>query len=602
MSKNKFSIFLMLSLLLLLGCDGNQGTDSEGGNNSYDCKDATPRKGDWVIVHNLSDPDVLNPITMQSRHSLQATGLMFYSLMDVHPHTQEIIPLMVKDRPEISDDRQSFTFEFLDEAKWKDGSPVTGYDFVFSVKVIKCPKVNSQAQRPYYEFIKDIIVDETNPKRFTVLTNGSNFRSEMNIGFTAVLPEYLYDPNKTLRQFSFTELDNNADALGGDPKVIEFASEFNSDKYARDPAFIEGAGPYELEEWISGQKVVLKRKENWWADSKGTYPYENYPEKVIFKTINDFNTARVALRGGEIDVMMGVPAKDFNEMKANKSLESELAFHTPDAMAYGYIAMNCNPGFGRKPYFNDKRVRRAMAHLIDTDEIIEKVYYGYGHSVTGPIVPSRTNEYDPSLKPIQKDHDKAIALLEEAGWTDSDNDGIRDKMINNVKVSFSVEIMYNQGNDERKNVALILQEEAKKVGIEVKPVESDWSVFLEDMTTKNFDMYVSAVGFPPLPMDYKQSWHSESINNGTNYIGFANQRADSLIDAIRSELDDTKRPQLYKELHNILYDEQPCIWTYCPQMRIIVHKRFKNAETSPVRPNVFVNSFYSCEKSQKYPK
>src|SRR5690606_2292911 len=132
-------------------------------------------------------------------------------------------------------------------------------------------------------------------------------------------------------------------------------------------------------------------------------------------------------------------------------------------------------------------------------------------------------------------------------------------------MKFEFNFLYNQGNDSRKAVGLLLQEEARKVGITVNVLSQDWSIFLESTKQHDFDMYYGAWISTPIPTDHKQIYHTASYNGSSNYTGFGNDQTDALIDSIRITLDDDKRAKLNHRFQEILHDECSYIFLYYPK-------------------------------------
>ncbi len=182
-------------------------------------------------------------------------------------------------------------------------------------------------------------------------------------------------------------------------------------------------------------------------------------------------------------------------------------------------------------------------------------------------------------------------MLTDAGWKDTDADGVLDKVVNGQKVQMNLEFTYNSGNDERKSTALLLQEDARKVGININVVAQDWSVYLENLKNHKFDVFFGAWVQSPVPNDHKQIFHSESYNDGSNYTGFGSAASDALVDSIRIELDESKRAAMNKRFQVMLHDESPYIFMYAPTERIAIHKRFTNADPSMMRPGYWEAGF-----------
>lgn len=589
--------FLAL-VLIWAGCSSSRQPES----NPYTSAQTEPTRGDWVITHNLSDPDQLNPTNYQGADAGYIIGNIFMSLLTVDPRDTNFpyVPALARELPEISPDGLRFTFEIHPAATWDNGTAITGEDFAFSVKVIKNPLVDCPQLRPYYEFIKDVIIDPKNPRRFIVVTKQKYVLALSSIGTLYVLPRYIYDPENFMGRYSIPELDGKAERLRNDPNIQKFARRYNG--MQREPEHIVGCGPYLLERWETGQQVVLRRKARWWADTLKGVAYEAYPDKLIYRVINDPNTAITNLKAQKLDVMNAIPAKDFVQLKANTGFTTHFSLHTPPMFAYSYIGLNMRPQ-GRSPIFTDRRVRRALAHLVDVDMLIKKFSYGMAQRITGPTYPMQRGAYNDTLPPIPYDPARAAQLLEEAGWIDQDGDGIREKILDGRKVNLEFEILTNAGNEVRLQIARIIQQEAQKVGMKVNITSLDWSIFLERTKKHDFDAYIGGWIGSHNPQDLKQIWHSQSwAEGGSNFVGFGNERTDRIIELTREELDKTRRDSLYRLFHEIVYEEQPYIFLTAPYERIAIHKRFRNAYTSPIRPGFFPSGFWTPGEHVRYGK
>ena len=201
------------------------------------------------------------------------------------------------------------------------------------------------------------------------------------------------------------------------------------------------------------------------------------------------------------------------------------------------------------------------------------------------------------------DLEKAKQLLAEAGWKDTDGDGILDKEIGGKRVPFKCEFLINAGNETRKNIALLLKEEAKKVGVEIDVRSLEWSSYLEKIKKHDIDIYYQAWVSPvPSPPDLKQIWHTSAYEGGGNYIGFGFEtpESDKLIEQTRTELDEKKRNELYKKFQELLYEEMPCIFLVTGKNKIAIHKRFRGVEVSAIYPGYRLNTFWTPKELIKY--
>ena len=595
----KYLLALLLPFALLMSaCGGGNGSDA-----NYTTDQTDPTEGDWVVVHELSDPEDMNPLTGSDASNTYINNNMFYRLLEYDPETHEIRPMLAKSRPEISEDGRTMQWEIHPDAVWDNGEPITGHDVKFSLKIVNNPNVDCQHLRPYLNYVKDVIVDKENPKQFTATTNMPYMFAETGIGMDLwIMPKYFYDPEGLLDEVSLPELSQNPDQFADDPQLKAFADGFNSSENRRDPKRFSSSGPYKFESWETGQKLVLVKKDNHWTDRAKPEYLRAYPAKIIYKINKDPNSAIVELKKQKIDVMRSIPARDFKkELLGNERIEAHYALSTPDVYAFSMIALNNRPPRKRAPYFEDKRVRRAMAHLFDAEKYIKNIVYGYGTPIVGPVSPLDKTTYNDKLKPIEFSPEKAKTLLEEAGWKDTDKNGVLDKMVNGKRVEFKPQFMINQGNKARESLAQMMASEAEKVGIQIEIISLGWSTLIERMDQHDYDMTIMGWITNPGGSDPSQLWHSNQINSGSNYLGYSNPEVDRLTDEIRRTVDKGKRDVLYQRLQEILYEDQPCVFTTAPKNRLAVHKRFKNVTPTAVRPGYSESRFWTPTKYVKYP-
>ena len=145
-------------------------------------------------------------------------------------------------------------------------------------------------------------------------------------------------------------------------------------------------------------------------------------------------------------------------------------------------------------------------------------------------------------------------------------------------------IKFNSGNDSREKICLFLKEHAKKIGIDLEIQVKEWTVYLDECTNHDFDMYVLGWVQEAVLDDPKQLFHTDAYNGGSNYTGFADAYTDVLIDNLRKEMDDEKRTNMFKELQAIVHEEVPYILLYTPDNLLTISKRFGNAKPYIARP------------------
>lgn len=581
----KFLGLMCFAALIFGACENDNGKNDNPDNDETTESSSTKADDPSVTIWELGDPDKLNPLTSTSAGARYVQNNIFSRLLEYDAKTMELAAQTAVARPAVDkiEDGEyaggmSIAFEIHPDAKWDDGKPVIAADYIFTIKSIKNPLVNSGPLRPYYQFIHDIVVDEANPKKFTIYSKERYFLAEAAAGDVHLMPEHIYDPEGLMRKFTVKDLANkDFQTLSNDPEIKRFAEQFNNPKFDRD--VVVGSGPYKFSSWETGQHIILERKEDWWGNHADNQLLKAYPSKITYKIINDQNTAVTAAKDEQLDVMRGIKPQKFVELKEDDKFQENFELSTPDQFAYYYVGINT-----KNEKFKDKRVRRALAHLVQRDEIIEVLFEGMAIKTNGPINPNKPY-YHKDLPEIEHDIEKAKALLAEAGWTDSNQNGVVDKMIGGKKVEMKIKYKYNQGNEIRKNIGMLFKEEAKQAGIQVELEAREWTVFLEETKKRDFDLMCLAWIQGPTLDDMKQIWHSDAdTRDGSNRVGFNNQEADKLIDQIRVTLDEEKRNEMYKRVQEIIYEEQPYIFLCVPSERIVIHNRFQNIETSALRP------------------
>ncbi|MCB0640599.1 MAG: hypothetical protein KDC44_03130 [Phaeodactylibacter sp.] len=566
-------------------------------------KKETTTQANWkrtqneVITRLAGEPKSMNPSNAFDVNSLTCMRQTLQYLLFLDPDTYELTPQLAKARPSTAQLTEgpyaggmAYTFELFDEAVWDNGTPVNASDFVFSLKAVLNPKLPTQRLSGYLKIMKDVQVDPDNPKKFTVFTEEAQVMAEEFIsGAMPVIPEYIYDPEGLLSGFDLKDFldDDRAVKIADDPKLQAHAEQFSSELHSRNPEGVIGSGAYKLVSWDSEGDLEFVKKENWWGDKvPGDLPMlQAYPDKLIFRPVLDMAAAATLLRDEAIDVCLMLDSKDFIAMRDDPKMTEDYEFHVVQGMLSYILYLNT-----KDPLLSDKRVRRALAHLVDVDVLIDKIFLGLADPVVGPIHPSR-DYYDKALQPIGLDLEKATALLKEAGWEDSNGDGTVDKEVNGQRREFKLNMILNT-TPASQQIGALVKENGAKVGIDVILDPKERSAWISSLSARDFQ--ASTGGFASQPTavdDLYQVWHTSSDTpEGFNRMGFGNAETDKLIEDIRVTFDKTKRDELYKRFQEIVYDEQPVVFLIAPQNRIVIHKRF-DAKPTALSPGVYPSMF-----------
>jgi len=507
-------------------------------------------EGDWLIWSLDAEPATLNTIHASSGTYTNyiVRGNIFESLLEYDPDKFKLRPLLAESY-EVSDDGLEISFRIRDDVHFSDGHPITADDIIFTYETIVNPKVDAANLANYYQDIDRVI--KINDLEVKFIMKRVYFRSLEFTGGMEIYPKHIY------------EFD--------DPE------EFN--KRISGPV---GSGPYVFEKWNVGRELVLRRNENYW----GRKPKIS---KIVYKFITNFTAAVQALRAKDVDFMRPLP-EQFAELSKDKEFKRDIRCLSYWHPGVGYFWMGWNQA---RPFFADRRVRLAMTHLVDRETICKYII-----KVPEAKIPTG-NFYvfglqnDPNIKPWPYDPEGAKQLLDEAGWVDSDGDGIRDK--NGIPFRFK----YMIGNlPLHEQIAKLLKDQAAKVGIEVLPDPYEWSVFVQRLQNREFDA-VNLAWHGGLAQDPYQVWHSSQIEkHGSNYVGFDNPEADAIIEQARRTLDDDKRNKMYHRFHRILHEEQPYTFIYTRPEQRFLDKRFENVIIHKLGING--HEWYVPKEKQRY--
>ncbi|HEY2253445.1 MAG TPA: ABC transporter substrate-binding protein, partial [Planctomycetaceae bacterium] len=262
--------------------------------------------------------------------------------------------------------------------------------------------------------------------------------------------------------------------------------------------------------------------------------------------------------------------------------------------AYRYIGYN-----ETVELFKDKRVRWAISHVVPVDQIIDKVYHGLADRLTGPFLPGSSG-YDDSLKPVDFDVEKAKQLMDEAGWKDTDGDGLRDKMIGGKRVQAAFDLVYRSEFAAFQTIAEIMKENCRQIGIEVRISPTKWALLLQKLRKKEFE--ASLLGWAlPWKSDPFGLWHSSQadVPDSNNAIGYKNPEVDKLIDTLRVTMEPEEQNRLMREIHRVIYEDQPYTFLFQERRTVARDGRLKNVNFHPILPGYELREWYSTSPRQQ---
>lgn len=490
-------------------------------------------KDPHVLVQNLpSDPETLNPITANSVYALAVTGLVYEQLFNLDNETLKPKPWLAR-RWDISADHLFYTFYLRDDVKWQDGRPFTADDVVYTHQKIMDPKVDAAPLRNYF---KDVLKAEKIDDHTVRFTYRQPYVGALyTIGLMPVIPKHVFDDGQ----------------------------DFNSHHANRRPL---GTGPFRFVEWKTGQRIVLEKSAGYWGQ-----PYSL--KRIYFRIVPDDLTAFQLFKKNEIDLIDLTPLQWARQTESKKFKEHFVKHKIFNRFGpYSYIGWN-----GLKPFFRDRRVRKAMSHLVDRGAINQKLLFDLQLPVTGPYYPLGTN-YDKTLKLIEYNENEAMRLLDEAGWKDTDGDGIRDK--NGVPFRFT--LLFSSGLQYYEQLTPILRSNFSRVGIDMDLRRLEGITMFQMLQEHDFDAYLAGWGRGAGEEDLYQIWHSSQSEGGSNYISYSNPEVDRLLEVSRREFGDEKRFAINRQVHRLLHEDQPYTFMFARPDLVARDVRFKNVKEYPL--------------------
>jgi peptide/nickel transport system substrate-binding protein len=345
---------------------------------------------------------------------------------------------------------------------------------------------------------------------------------------------------------------------------------------------------------VTGERVVLRHRNGFWA-AGDPLRGDGWVDRVFFRVINNPDAALVALKAGTLDFMGLTPLQHIKQTDTpgfRARFEKKIAF-TP---SYTYIGWN-----QLRPVFRETAVRQALSHLVDRDRIIQRVLFGYGEKIDSPVY-RFSPEYNLELKGYAFDPELGGRMLDAAGWTDHDGDGIRDKAIDGRPTALRFELISNSGNAARRNIGLIVIDEMRRAGIDATFREVDWSILLDRIHRFDYDAVILGWQFSPNDPDLYQLWHSsQAVPGGSNHVSFKIAEADRILVDYRREFDKERRIALYRRLQEIILAEAAYTFLYMPKGISAVDRRFRDATWYPTGQPL-VNEWWVPTAAQKYGK
>jgi peptide/nickel transport system substrate-binding protein len=322
--------------------------------------------------------------------------------------------------------------------------------------------------------------------------------------------------------------------------------------------------------------------------------YEGRPHvgRLVYRVIPSQATIFLELKAKGVDYVRTLTAFQYSRQTDYPAFRKAYnKFHYPSSF-YTFFGFNL-----KDPRFADVRVRQAFAHAINKRELIDGVVLGLAREVNGPIRPG-TWAYTDQVRRYEYSPEKARALLTAAGWVDRDGDGIVEDKDGKP---FAFTILTNQGNDERKKVAEIIQHRLKEIGVKAEIQVIEWAAFIKEyVKPRRFDAVILGLGTGEDPDQYAV-WHSSQTGpDHMNRSGYSNPEVDHLLEVGRASCDQQERVTYYRRIQEILAEDLPVLFLYFKDELPVVSSRFRGIKESPAGIMYNFNEWYVPRKLQRY--
>jgi len=457
-------------------------------------------------------------------------ALVFSGLTRFDQHGQ-VVPDLADGPPQISPDGLSYTFRLRPGLQWHDGAPITADDVLFTVRMMQDPDF------PGAPFLGDLwrTVEAEKVDDLTVrFILSQPFTPFLDYTTTGLLPQHLWSavPAGQLLQ-----------------------SQLNTQPV--------GSGPFQVTE-VNADRIRLEPSPRY----RGPLPYLTALE---FHFYPDYPSLFEAFVRDEIDGISRILPQDLAQAEAREDLQ---IFSAPLS---GYVIILLNLQNPNVPFLQDKAVRQALMYALDRQKLIDEVLAGQGLVAHSPVMPYNW-AYNPEVKRYTQDVERARRLLEEAGYVDGDGDGVREKDGRPLRL-----ILLSDDDPARQRLAQAISQAWRVIGVEAVPQAVSFTGLVSDFVyPREFDAAIVSWELAGDPDPYPL-WHStQATEDGQNYGGWSNPRADEIMEQARSITDIEERKALYAEFQEIFAKELPGLLLYYPVYTYGVSSKVHGVEIGPL--------------------
>lgn len=570
MSKPKFYKVLStlaISTLLLSACGGGDSSKKTSSTQKVETdKFSTVVKNDkkeiqdgsltYALVSNTPFEGILSRVMYQNNPDFKVIELFDEDLLYVDKNFE-----INNEGPAtytISDDKKTITIKIKDNVKWHDGNPVTAEDLEYSYLVIgnsKYTGVRYDTQMQLIEGMEDYHAGKTDkisgvkvidPKTISITFKEVNPSLKTGLWTAPTPKKYL-----------------------GDVPIEKLAE---SDKVRKNPI---GFGPFKVKKVVPGESVEYERFDDYWG---GKPKLKNLTLKVVKPSI-----VNASLKKGDIDIAI-VNADQYpnvSKLKNTQLIGKTDLYYSYIGFKLGHMDKEKKEAVMDNDKFKDVRLRQAMAYALDRKELGDKIYHGLRYPANSPIPPSMPKFHNNNVGAYDKDVEKAKKLLDEAGYKDTNGDGIREDPKGQ---EFKINYLAMSGSETSEPQAKLFIQSWKDIGLKVELLDGRLHEFnsFYDMIKKDdpkVDIFSAAFGTGSDP-DLSGLWAKDASFNYTRWV---NDKNTELLNEGISEkaIDDKYRKDVYDKWQKLMHDEVPMIPLHYQFELTGVNNRVKNYDIAP---------------------
>jgi peptide/nickel transport system substrate-binding protein len=546
----------VFGLVAAIGCQGR------GDDLARPHRDDGPVFGGSLVVGIRSEPQTWNRLLATDQVSHEITELIHGALVRVNRVTQEIEPRLAESWS-FSEDGKTLTFKLRPDARFSDGEPFTAEDVAFTFRALHDPEVASPLVETAMVDGEPLVPEVVDPLtiRFALPTR------------TAVV-ERLFDSLYILPRHRLeASLDNGS-----------FASEYGIGASGES---IVGLGPFLLEGYLPGQRVILRRNPHFWEQSEDGRRLP-YLDSIVFEIAPDANALMLRFREGKLDLLQPVSPEDFLALEKSGRSNLRLLDIGPGS-APERLWFNLNPESSfvspdKKAWFGDTRFRRAVSLAIDRNAITQVVYLDLASTASGPVSPANHEWWNESVEPTPFDRERAKGLLREAGF-DWDGAGT---LVDGQGRPVSFTLVTNADNPHRVKTGALIQEDLAQIGIEMSLVPLDFASLIGRIT-QSFDYEACLLSIlmtdpdpsAEMPLWLSRSplhiWHPSQSQPSTAWEA----RIDSLMERQMAAVEESRRKALFDKVQEIVLEELPVVDLVIPHALVGARRRVGNLKPTP---------------------